>query len=71
MEVINHSGNEDNINSNNPNVLTPHVRAPKRKKSSLQEKMETAYCTKKHINENGSPGSLILKEFHKSKSFNI
>ena len=69
INIIKHSGNEDNINSNNPNALTPHVRAPKRKKSNLQAKMENAYCTKKHINENGSRGALILKEFHKSKSF--
>ena len=68
INIIKPSGNEENTNSNNQNVLTPHVRVPKRKKSSLQAKMENAYCIKKYRNENGYRGEMILKEFHKAKS---
>ena len=68
INIIKPSGNEENMNSNNQKVLTPHARAPKRKKSNLQEKMENAYCIKKYRNENGSHGEMILKELHKAKS---
>lgn len=61
---------EENINPNNTNLLCLNVRTPKRKKSKLQQKMESSYCIKTHKNENGSNGEKILKEFHKSKSVN-
>lgn len=69
INIIRHSGKDENlININNPNSLFLDTQTPNRKKSSLQVKMESAFCTKKYKNENGTSGAKILKEFHKSKS---
>ena len=69
INIIRHSGKEENIiNVNNPNSLFHDSQTPNRKISSLQVKMESAFCTKKYKNENGTSGAKILKEFHKSKS---
>ena len=68
INIIRHSSNEININPHEQKQLLSNNRTPKRKKTNLQTKMANAYCTKKHINEHGSSGAKILKEFHKSKS---
>ena len=69
INIISHSSKEKNKkNINNSNALFLNSQTPNRKKSNLQMKMESAFCTKKYKNENGSSGAKILKELHKSKS---
>ena len=58
-----------NINFNNQNLLSlSRSRNPRKKKSSIQEKMENSFCIKKYKNEHGAHGEKILKELHKSQT---
>ena len=68
INIIKPTLNGENKNSNNQNLLSLNGRTPKRKKSKLQDKMQSSYCVKKYINESGSNGAMILKEHNLSKS---
>ena len=67
INIIKPTLNGENKNSNNQNLLSLNGRTPKRKKSKLQDKMQSSYCVKKYINESGSNGAMILKEHNLSK----
>ena len=70
INIIKVAQNEENINTNNPNLLSINSQTKKRKKT-LQEKMQNSYCIKKYKNESGTGGAKILKELHKAKSLKV
>ena len=71
INIIRPSADEENSRTpKNSNLLSLNLMSGKRKKLKMQQKMENSYCIKKHINEHGTYGAKILKEYHKSLTIN-